>query len=549
MRRILIVLTLAAAVAGLHACAADSPTAPRPGTGGGGGQPSSSVSVQLFTSNANPPAGTCTLIEAIVSFNGNPVPDGTTVNFTTDFGTFGENGLGAVSIVTTGGTAPVALCGPGAASAHVKASATVQGKSNSATLVINFQPNSSTLPFVSFCSPSFGPLAGGTPVVLNGGQFFGTPATTRVVFTVNGVGKNGIVQSVTATQITVLTPGFPEVTAPSAQAPITLILGTNLPTPVTLSLPTCFVYGSAQNGTPNVTALLPSSGTNEGNTRVTVIGSGFDTQGGVQVFFGSTEATVVSVSFNQVVVLSPPAFGAGAGNLNQTVPVTVKNITSGITSNATITFSYTPAVRVTSISNGTQSIGFLSPVTIFGQGFQAPVAVTLAGVPALVTSVAATEIVAMPGTPLLASCANVTGQVNVVNIDTGDGASGAGFTYVVPQPSITGVSPGAGTPGTTVTITGVNFPSIQANAAVKFGTQSAFIQNGGFAPGSITVTAPAGTVSANPACTNGNTGGTLQIVSTVDVTVTDLSDNCVATAAQAFSFELPCVAPTPTPGP
>jgi hypothetical protein len=546
MRRILIVLTLAAAVAGLHACAADSPTAPRPGTGGG--QTSSSVSVQLFTSNPNPPAGTCTLIEAIVSFNGNPVPDGTTVNFTTDFGTFGENGLGAVSIVTTSGTAPVALCGPGAASAHVKASATVQGKSNSATLVINFQPNSSTLPFVSFCTPSFGPLAGGTSVVLNGGQFFGNPATTRVVFTVNGVGKNAVVQSVTATQITVLTPGFPEVTAPSAQAPITLILGTNLPTPVTLSLPTCFVYGSAQNGTPNVTALLPSSGTNEGNTRVTIIGSGFDTQGGVQVFFGATEATVVSVGFNQIVVLSPPAFGAGAGNLNQTVPVTVKNIASGITSNATVLFAFTPAVRITSISNGTQSaLPPFAPVTIFGQGFQAPVAVTLAGVPALVTSVAATEIVAVPSQPLLASCANITGQVSVTNIDTGDTASGAGFTYVVPQPSITGVTPGAGAPGTTVTITGVNFPTNQANAAVKFGAQSAFITS--FAPGSIVVTAPAGTVTANPACTNGNPGGTLQIVSTVDVTVTDLSDTCVATAAQAFSFELPCIAPTPTPGP
>ena len=546
MRRILSVLTLAAAVAGLHACTADAPTAPRPGTGGG--QTSSAVSVQLFTSNPNPPAGTCTLIEAIVSFNGNPVADGTTVNFTTDFGTFGENGLGAVSIVTTGGTAPVALCGPGAASAHVKASATVQGKSNSATLVINFQSNSSTLPFVSFCNPSFGPLAGGTTVVLNGGQFFGTPATTRVVFTVNGVGKNAIVQSVTATQITVLTPGFPEVTAPSAQAPITLILGTNLPTPVTLSLPTCFVFGAAENGTPVVTAVLPSSGTNEGNTRVTVIGSGFATQGGVQVFFGTTEATVVSVSFNQVVVLSPPAFGAGAGNLNQSVPVTVKNITSGITSNATVLFSYTPAVKITAVSNGTQSaLPPFAPVTIYGQGFQAPVAVTLAGVPALVTSVAATEIVAVPGLPLLSSCANVAGLVNVVNIDTGDGASGAGFTYVVPQPTITGVTPGAGAPGTPVTITGVHFPTIKANAAVKFGAQSAFITN--FSPGSIVVTAPAGAVTANPGCTNGNPGGTLQIVSTVDVTVTDLSDTCVATAAQAFSFELPCVAVTPTPGP
>jgi len=474
------------------------------------------------------------------------VPDGTTVNFTTDFGTFGENGLGAVSIVTTGGTAPVALCGPGAGSSNVKASATVAGKSNSAKVVITFQPNSGTLPFVSFCNPSFGPKDGGTQLVLNGGRFFGSPSTTRVVFTVNGVPKDGVVQAVTATQVTVQTPGFPEVAAPSAQAPITLILGTNLPTPVTLQLPSCFVYGTADSGTPSVTAVLPSSGTNEGNTRVTVIGSGFSTSGGVQVFFGTTEATVVSVAYNQVIVLSPPAFGAGAGNLNATVPVTVKNITSGITSNANVTFSYTPAVKITAVSNGTQSA--LPPyqaVTIYGQGFQAPVAVTLAGIPALATSVTATEIVAVPGQPLVSSCANITGAVSVVNIDTGDGASGAGFTYVVAQPAITGVSPQVGTAGTAVTITGVNFPTSQANADIKFGSQAAFISN--FSVGSIQVTAPPGTVTTNPACSNGNPANTLQIVSTVDITVTDRSDTCVAIAVQAFSYELPCVAPTPAP--
>lgn len=557
MRRILIVLTLAAAVVGLHACAADSPTAPKPGSGGG--QTSSAVSIQLFTSNPNPPAGTCTLIEAIVSFNGNPVPDGTTVNFTTDFGTFGANGLALVSIVTTGGTAPVALCGPGAGPAHVKASATVQSKSNSASLTVNFQPSSSTLPFVSFCSPSFGPLAGGTVLTLNGGQFFGTPSTTRVVFTVNGVGKNGVVQSVSPTQISVLTPGFPEVTAPSAQAPITLILGTNLPTPVTLSLPTCFVFGTAANGTPNVTALLPSSGTNEGNTRVTVIGSGFDTTGGVQVFFGSVEATVVSVSFNQVIVLSPPAFGAGAANLNQTVPVTVKNIVSGIVSNATIAFSYTPAVKITAVSNGTQFVGQgFTPVTIFGQGFQAPVAVTLAGIPAVVTSVAATEIVCVPGNPLLSSCANISGAVSVVNIDTGDGATtgtGVAFTYVVPKPVITSISPvnscstGAPCPNNgmgniPVQIFGSTFPPV-SSAQVKFGAQAATVASTSTST-ELDVTAPI-TAAAPPVCGTGVAAGTPAVAATVDITVTDLNSTCTATLAQAFQYIMPCVPPTTGP--
>src|SRR5262245_29493320 len=338
MRRIAIALILAAAVVGIHACAADAPTAPRPGSGGGVTSPA--VAIQLVTNDANPKAGSCTLIEAFVTFNGNPVPDGTSVNFSTDFGVFGQNSQPVISVVTTNGTATTALCGPSAGTAKVRATATVQGRTNSAQLVINFQTDSSSLPFVSFCNPSFGPKEGGTSLVLNGGRFFGSPATTRVIFTVNGVSKDALVSSVTTSQITVQTPGFPEIQAPSAQAPITLILGTNLPSPIALQLPACFVYGTQDSGTPVVTAVLPASGTNEGNTRVTVVGAGFSTTGGgVQVFFGTAEATVVSVAYNQIVVLSPPAFGAGAGNLNQQVAVTVRNIASGIVSNASVTFT------------------------------------------------------------------------------------------------------------------------------------------------------------------------------------------------------------------
>jgi hypothetical protein len=555
MRRTVIALLLAAAVVGIYACAADAPSAPKPGAGGG--TPSTSVSVQLFTSNSNPKAGTCTLIEALVNLNGNPVPDGTTVNFTTDFGTFGQNGLALVSVTTIDGQAVTALCGPGAGTAKVKASATIQGKSNTAQISINFQPDSGTLPFVSFCNPSFGPKSGGTQLVLNGGRFFGSPSTTRAVFTVNGVSKDAIVQSVTSTQITVLTPGFPEIGAPSAQAPITLFLGTNQPTPVQLSLPSCFVYGTADSGTPTVTAILPASGTNEGNTRVTIIGAGFSTSGGVQVFFGSAEATVVSVSYNQVVALSPPAFGAGAGNLNATVPVTVKNIASGIVSNATVTFSYSPAVRITSNSNGTQSaFPPFSPVTIFGQGFQAPVAVTLAGIPAFVQSVSATEIVVLPSQPLLSSCDNITGDIAVVNIDTGDGATGGAFTYVVPKPSISNVTPGNSCPnggngcptdnggvgGGTVTIDGVNLPASTGTAQVKFGSQTAFVTSASISE--IVVTAPI-TAQAAPACTGTNIAGTPQVAATVDVTVTDLNSNCSVTATQAFQYILPCVVTGP----
>ncbi len=540
MRRIAIALSLLALVVGLHACAADAPT--KPPSGGGGGQ-TSALQIQLFTSDANPKAGTCTLVEAIVSLNGAVVPDGTGVSFTTDFGTFSQNGLPTVSVVTSSGAAVTALCGPGAGAARIKATATVAGKTGSANLTVVFQPDAGTLPFVSSCSPSLGATAGGETITLNGGRFFGTTATSRVQFTAGGITRDGIVTAITANTLTVQTPGFPELTSPSTPAAITLTLGTNLPTPVVLSLPTCFTFGTTQSTTPTITALLPSQGTKEGGTRVTIIGSGFSTSG-VQVFFGPTEATVVSTSFNQVIALSPPSFGQGI----QTVDVTVKNISSG-TISAPVPFRYAPSVDITAADNLTQSaLGPFTAVTIFGHGFQGPVAVDLAGIPAIIQSVSATEIVVIPTAPLLAGCTDIVGPITEVNINTGDGTtSPLTFHYVVPKLVITGVVPSndGGGSVTTVTITGTGFPNSIADADVKFGAKTAFVQS--VSPGVITVTVPPGSVVLNPTCINGNPAGTLQPAETVDVTVTNRATTCSATATQAFSYLRPCVVPTVAP--
>ncbi len=538
MRRIAIALTLVVAALGLKACAADAPSAPRPQPGGGG----TALQIQLFTNDANPKAGTCTLIEAIVTLNGNPVPDGTGVNFSSDFGTFSQNGLPLISVVTTNGTAVTALCGPGAGTAKVKATATVAGNTGTANLTIVFQTSNSTLPFVSSCSPSFGPKEGGTTLTLNGGRFFGTPSTTRVQFTVNGVSKDGIVQSVSANQIVVQTPGFPEFQSPQLLAAITLSLGTNQPQPVVLSLPSCFAFGTADSGTPTIASILPASGTNEGNTRVTIVGSGFSSSG-VQVFFGTAEATVVSVSFNQIVVLSPVATPSN-GNLNQSVDVTVRNISSGNVSNA-VTYTYTEPILITSFNNNIQPLrGPFVPMTIFGRGFQAPVAVELAGVPAFVQSVSATELVVLPSLPIPQGCSDITGPIDVVNINTGSGGSGGSFTYKVEKPVITSLSITAGTTGDVVIITGTNLPLLTQDADVKFGTQSALVDSS--SPTQVVAHVPPPTQPA-PTCDPGNPLGTLQTVATVDVTVTDRSTQCTATLAQAFQMQLPCVVPTPTP--
>ncbi len=535
MRRIALALILVAAVVGIHACAADAPTAPKPGTGGG---TSSAVSVQLVTSDANPKAGTCTLIEAFVTLNGNPVPDGTAVNFTTDFGAFGQNGLALVSVVTTNGVAATALCGASAGTAKTKGTATVSGKTNSGSLTISFQSGPGSGPQVSSCNPSFGPKEGGTTVTLTGTGFpASSPSTTRVQFTVNGITRDGVVSSVTSTAVVVQTPGFPEVNAPSTPAPVTLTFNGAIP-PIVLSLPSCFFYGTTDPGTPTVTAVLPASGTKSGKTRVTIVGSGFSTTGGVQVFFGAVEATVISVSYNQVVVLSPPApFDPTATDVS--AAVTVKNIASGLVSNDDVLFSYTPDMHITGIANGRQSTDApFSTVTIYGTGFQAPVAVTLAGVPAIVQSVSATELAVLPTLP--PNCGGGAGTAVVVNLTTGERAVGGDFTYVVVPMTVTSLTPQVGQTDTVIQINGTNLPPSVADALVTFNGRPGFVESVG--SGFLTVRVPTSTVTTAPTCVAPNPAGTLQTTETASVVVKNLASGCTA-PAQVFSYQLPCVVP------
>jgi hypothetical protein len=63
----------------------------------------------------------------------------------------------------------------------------------------------------------------------------------------------------------------------------------------------------------------------------------------------------------------------------------------------------------------------------------------------------------------------------------------------------------------------------------------------------MSVRLPDDGVTTNPTCGVGVSGGTQVGVDSVDVTVTNRATGCSATAAKAFTYTLPCVAPTPTP--
>jgi uncharacterized repeat protein (TIGR01451 family) len=555
MRRIAITLTVLALVAGAFGCSSDAPTPPKPpgGGGGGGGQgPNSALQIRLFTSDPNPPAGRCTLIQAVVTLNGASVPDNTGVVFTTNFGVFAQNGLPLISVTTHNGNAITALCSEFEGAALVRAAATLGTDTATASITIVFQAAAAGAgPFVSFCDPSFGPSSGGTALALHGGRFCptsgctgGEAADTRVLFIVNGVPREGTVTSVTNDVINVLTPGFPEATSPSTPVEIRVTLNNGTATPTVLSLPNCFAFGTASSGTPIITAVLPSSGVNEGNTRVTIIGSGF--QSPLQVFFGGVEATIVSVAPNQIVVLTPAAFGAGRDNLNQTVDVRVRNATSGLEFTLPDAFRYTQPLQITAISNNEQPLNQpFSAVTIFGHGFQSPVSVTFGGRAATIISVAESELVVLPPRPLAPGCGNIEVPITVTNVNTGDSAGGVSFTYLgggLLALNITFIQPTQGQAGTVVTVNGTNLPLQVADASVTFGGIAGQVNT--TSETQMTVTAPAQPNIPSPVCAPGVAPGTLVAGPNVGLTVRNQLTGCAD--SETFQYQVPCVAATPT---
>jgi hypothetical protein len=537
MRRIATSFIGVALVAFQIACSADAPAPTPPGQGPGPNPTpgASPLQIRLFTSNPNPIAGGCTLIQAVVSLNGSNVPDGTGVQFSTNFGTFQQDSGPTVSVPTQDGAAVTALCSPATGLSAVHATATVGSTTGSGTILIAFQSSSQQAPFFTTCSPSLGPNTGGTSLTLNGGRFFGDATTTRVTFMVAGITREGVVTAVTPNAVTVTTPAFPEAVAPTVPVTINLTLGTNSVNPTTLTVPNCFVYGTAAGGTATITAVLPSSGSKAGNTRVTIVGSGFSAP--VQVFFGAQEANVLSVSFNQIIVLSPglvPPATPGA------VDVRVHEVLSGQDAVLAGSFRYVQPLAITSAQNTQQRVDQpFSQVTIFGGGFEAPVAVSLAGIPAAVISVSATEVIVLPGTPFVSDCNDVTGPIGVTKINTGETATGADFHYLITQtaPSFRGVSPATASAGTLVTVSGIGFSTV-SSITVGGKTVSA-----SFDPGTQTInfSAPDFTNGTPPKCVAPNPAGTQTPVGgPVDITVRTIF-GCAATASGAFQPTAACV--------
>ncbi|WP_396626261.1 IPT/TIG domain-containing protein [Luteitalea sp.] len=198
--------------------------------------------------------------------------------------------------------------------------------------------------------------------------------------------------------------------------------------------------------TPAVTAVTPSNGPSSGGTQVVVSGSGFLT--GATVAFGGTAATVVGQTSTSITVLTPAASAA-------TVALSVTNPDGGVATRASA-FTYVspngPTVTSFAPAIGPTSGG--TDVVITGTNFQNGVVVRFGALPAVVSSVTTTRLVAR--TP--AQARGVV-AISVVNPDGNGVQVPSAFSYRGPAPRVTTVLPKTGTTtgGTDVQIDGADF--------------------------------------------------------------------------------------------
>ena len=275
----------------------------------------------------------------------------------------------------------------------------------------------------------------------------------------------------------------------------------------------------AMAAAPTVAGLSPTSGAAAGGTPVAITGTGFT--GATAVSFGLGAATNVIVVDDSDITANSPA---GSGIVD--VTVTTPGGTSPTSPADQFTFTPPPIPAVTGISPTSGPTAGGTTVTVTGSGFTGATAVNFG------LSAGTTLTVINDGSITITSPAG-TGTVDITVVAPG-GTSPTSpadqFTYVVPAPAVTSISPTAGplAGGTSVTIHGTGFTGA---TAVAFGLNAAtgVVVNSAT---QITATAPAGS-------------------GTVDVTVTTPGGTSPTSSADQFTYvAVPAVTSiSPTFGP
>ena len=467
----------------LAACKGETPTAPPPGGGvpPGGTTPPIDANLVLAASSTAPLIdSTVTITATATAVGGNPVANGTAVEFTTTFGLFTDVDPPVQSLIrtTTNGVATIHLT----SSAPGLSVVTATVNNITRTININWQPPQPCIPPNPLCPvvptitsvvPSVGRPQGGEQIRINGTNFV---APLKVLFDVGGpTPVEAFVVNSTETTIDVLTPGVNITTGQQLAADIIVLTRAGTANEQRASSADAFTFRN-EVLTPVINSLTPASGPINGQTRVTIIGTGF--QAPVQVFFGSAEAQVVNVQFNQIIVMSPDARstspdGSTCGTPGCTGPVVVRvvNINSNTRADSPQQFRYVAKMAITAISPLFGSSVGGTDVRIDGVGFDSPLQVIIGTAPAVeaqVIRVSGTEVLIR--TPSLPNaCEGGSGPITITNIENGDTATSPNvFTFVAVAPQITSTSSPV-TAGNMLSVT-VQNPGVGAlgTASIRF---------------------------------------------------------------------------------
>lgn len=497
----------------LFGCQSESPT--EPSTGGGGGTttpPTSDITITLTAANAAPLAGSSVLITAKATSAGSNVVNGTAIEFATTFGTFIETSDVYALRTTASGAATVTLTSAEVGTAVVTARLGAVSKS----ITVNFRVDGGVGPQITSVVPNSGPPSGNQIVTINGSGF---KAPVRVFFG----SKEATIVSATETQIKAVTPSVNLAASDEfLEVDVKVVAEAGTATEASGTLAKGYRY-ELEILTPSLTHVSPASGPNEGNTRISIIGSGF--QSPVKVFFGAgatqVELDVVSVTFGQIQAITPPASGIGASFLNSSVSLRVLNLASNKEATLESAFRYGPKIEITGVSPSIGSHLGGQRVTIFGFGFDDPVLVSLAGVPAQVIRVSGTEVIVLSGG--LQNCdssggAGSAGEVVVTNLEqpagTGTATISSAYSYQVTT-KILGVSP---------------LPLVEGGGA------SVVINDPG--TGSVKFTVGGKTVFPAPASAPQPSGATTFTFTVPTGLVFDTDDTCTSAGGVAGSIEI-----------
>jgi hypothetical protein len=273
-------------------------------------------------------------------------------------------------------------------------------------------------------------------------------------------------------------------------------------------------YHFTPAGTPTLTSVSPTSGTQGASVPVTLTGTNFVSGATINIS-GAADITVSGLSVASATSITAtltiaPGAATGARNLSVT--------TSGGTTGAvtfTVNAGATPAPTLASISPTSGAQGAAVPVTLTGTNFVAGATINISGAADITVS----NLTVVSGTSITATLTlaptAALGARNV-SVTTSGGTSGTvSFTVNAAAPTLTSVSPASGSPGTAVpvTLTGTNFiagSTINISGAADVTVSNLTVVSGTSITATLTL-APAAALGARnvSVTTSGGTSGTV----------------------------------------